>query len=226
MSSNKEKVKAQEIKDEITSYTKEVLRNNVRCPYESCPHCGAKRPEKGFKWAGLRERVFYLVLDALVEKVRSFLTRWLCPRCKTRFTYYPPFAIPKKRYVRQEIEERSLRYLEKEELSYRKASKERGMACGYKDSEKQLSHSTIHRWVSFFGAQVKLLKDLLSFIRESLPELDLYRFSSAIHPSKYRSKQRERCLGIARELLHAQAALRAFMEAASFPDFGTLGLVK
>ena len=226
MSSNKEKVKAQEIKDEITSYTKEVLRNNVRCPYESCPHCGAKRPEKGFKWAGLRERVFYLVSDALVEKLPSFLTRWFCPHCKSRFTYYPPFAIPKKRYVRQEIEERSLRYLEKEELSYRKASKERGMACGYKESEKQLSHSTVHRWLGFLGAQVEMLRNLLSFITESLPHSGLHRLPLPIHPSKYRSRERKEVLQIARRLLHAQGALRAFVGTESFPDFGTVGVVK
>lgn len=226
MRQKKEKVKVEKIKEEIEAYTEEVLKNNVRCLYHFCPHCGRKRPEKGFKWAGLRARVFYLVSEALVEKVHSFLTRWLCLHCKTRFTYYPPFAVPKKRYVRQEIEERSLRYVEKKELSYRKACKERGMACGYKDSEKQLSHSTIHRWVGFLGAQVGLLKKLLSFLTASSPQAKLHRLPLAIHPSKYRSKQRESCLKIARRLLHAQAALRASVGAESFPDFGTAGVVK
>ena len=85
MRPKKEKVKVEKIKEEIEGYTEEVLKKNVRCPYDFCPQCGGKRPEKGFKWAGLRARVFYLVLEALVEKVRSFLTRWLCPRCKSRF---------------------------------------------------------------------------------------------------------------------------------------------
>ncbi len=226
MRPKKEKVKVEKIKEEIEGYTEEVLKKNVRCPYDFCPQCGGKRPEKGFKWAGLRARVFYLVLEALVEKVRSFLTRWLCPRCKSRFTYYPPFAIPKKRYVRQEIEERSLRYVEKEELSYRKASKDRGMACGYKESEKQLSPSTVHRWLGFLGAQVEVLKELLSFITESLPHSGLHRLPLPIHPSKYRSRERKEVLQIARRLLHAQGALRAFLGTESFPDFATVGVVK
>ncbi|RLF37351.1 MAG: hypothetical protein DRN21_06440 [Thermoplasmata archaeon] len=226
MRPKKEKVKVEKIKEEIEGYTEEVLKKNVRCPYDFCPQCGGKRPEKGFKWAGLRARVFYLVLEALVEKVRSFLTRWLCPRCKSRFTYYPPFAIPKKRYVRQEIEERSLRYVEKEELSYRKASKDRGMACGYKESEKQLSHSTVHRWLGFLGAQAEMLRNLLSFITESLPHSGLHRLPLPIHPSKYRTRERKEVLQIARRLLHAQGALRAFLGTESFPDFATVGVVK
>ena len=161
-----------------------------------------------------------------MEKVHSFLTRWLCPHCRHRFTYYPPFAVPGKRYVKVEIEERALKYVENGEISYRKASKERNMACGYQDGEKQLSHSTIHRWVSFLGAQVGLLKKVVSILGGISSELNLHRLPFEVHPSKYRSQERKKVLQIARKLLHAFSALRALQSERSFPEFATEAVVK
>jgi len=46
---------------------------------------------------------FWLIIDRLVQRVESRLTRWKCFRCGEGFTLYPDFALPHKRYVRQVI---------------------------------------------------------------------------------------------------------------------------
>ena len=110
---------------EIENYSKNVLRNMIRCKLPSCPVCHT--PQSLFTRHQARPRGFYILFDLLVQLVLGLVIRWRCPGCKKSFTQQPPFALPCKRYVRDTILDFSGCYLEEEASTYRKVVLEEGL---------------------------------------------------------------------------------------------------
>jgi hypothetical protein len=112
----------------IQSHAGSVERKEGQ-PQGNCPHC-QERPDR-FRLHDRRGRTFLVVVERVVQRVRSFLARWKCSLCRRTFTMYPPFALPWKRYVREFLFDCVGKYLERDELSYRRAVEVGGMAVFY-----------------------------------------------------------------------------------------------
>ena len=211
--------------DAIQRYTEAVRRRDIQPTCNLCPHCH-EAPEE-FRLHDRRERIFLVVVGRVVKRVRSLLTRWKCARCKRRFTLYPPFALPRKRYVGDRVFEFAKRYLERDELSYRAAVEVDGMP-GYHDhrddgtiDERSLSHSTLYRWLPFFRSLGATLAEALRLIRASSASSDLFRRIFPIAPTKYRSEERRTVLAAALKTLSTDLEYRALFARSIFPELAT-----
>jgi hypothetical protein len=217
--------------EKIKRYTESIENGSYVCTFETCPLCGRQPGEKDFGPCGKRPRIFLVIVEALVQKALSLLTRWLCPCCRRRFTDYPPFAVPNKRYVRQEIEERSARYLEDGSAIYRQVVRDGNTACGYDMNEdgtmdeRQLVGSTVHRWLTWLGCQTEKLSMVLGMVKALAPRSTIHRDPLPIPARKYRSEKRNEILQNARRLLHAEAQIRAIrLRRSDASDFGIAGV--
>jgi len=212
------------IEEAIQAYTRAVEKGEVRCDVEVCLRCG-KRPGI-FKLKDRRTRSFCFIFERSVRKLQSFLCRWKCALCRKTFTLYPPFALPRKRYVLEDVLNTSRRYVEKEALSYRKVVKVRGMPVfhGSEDADdlRVFSHSTPHRWLGFLATLVTTTREALRLVRQKSPSSGVFRKIEPIAPWKYRSDDRRRVLQDARRLLVAEAEYRVLFGVSVFPRFATV----
>lgn len=112
-------VSEQEVKD----HRKRVIKKEVWWHNKNCPRCLKKPP--GFKRHDARQRQFRLVVERLVRIVLSMLVRMKCPLCGKTFTVYPPFAVRHKRFVKQDIMQRTTAYLQMPAITYQQAAAKR-----------------------------------------------------------------------------------------------------
>ncbi len=99
-----------DIIDEIKEYRKEVLSGKIPDNLQMCPKCNVN--VKNIKLHERRKRLFLVVAEHFIKKVWSLLGRWKCLCCNSTFTYYPQFAIPYKRYVKENIMSLCREYVE------------------------------------------------------------------------------------------------------------------
>ncbi|MDP7638362.1 MAG: hypothetical protein QGG73_01395, partial [Candidatus Hydrogenedentes bacterium] len=105
----------------------------IACDLDRCPHC---RGHPGrFMKHGVRSRLFLVLVEAVILRVWSHLTRWKCPLCRRSFTLYPDFALPFKRHVLTFILERCAAYVEDRARTYREGIEEEGVALCYWDAD-------------------------------------------------------------------------------------------
>jgi hypothetical protein len=212
--------------EEIQRYTESVRNGTLTCDLDRCPRCG-KRPS-GFTRHDQRRRAFLVVVASIVHKVLSALTRWKCPLCGKPFTFYPVFALPHKRYVRDTVLEKVTRYVEDDAAAYRSAVKEQGRSVGYARTpegafdERQLSPSTVHRWLSSFSGLRSTLHEALRLIKEKSPGSGIFRSFVPIVPWKYRSERRRLQLLACRRLLQADREYRGLFGRSVFPHLATV----
>jgi hypothetical protein len=212
----------------IAIHTQAVERGQVDCKLEQCPHCDQR--SVGFKYHACRSRWFYVIVERVVQQVRSALTRWKCLVCETTFTVYPDFALPYKRYVRQDLCRLSQRYVFDDGLSYRKAVQVNGMPVFYdavedgshRIDERTLAHSTVHRWISFLGDLKQTLAQAWQLIRAKSPSCELFRTSTAVACHKYRSQQRKILLQTCGRLLKADQAYDQLFQISIFTHLATV----
>ena len=123
--------------------------------------------------------------------------------------------MPFKRYLREEIETRAERYMETETLSYRQVVKERGAAVAYDDpiaeagateaeknaeAARELSGSTVHRWIGAIGSWRTSLQPVVRLAAQ-VEEGGLR--ASMITAAKYRSTARQQVLEACEVVLRA-----------------------
>jgi hypothetical protein len=128
--------------------------------------------------------------------------------------------------------------VDKDRLSYRQATKHRGMPIGYatppgapkiepcgspKIDERALNHSTIWRWLAWLGLQTVALAAGLELWTQHDGTSTLHRFVGAVDPRKYRSEPRGEILRIARRLLHLIDRWDRTFAEKFFPRFATRG---
>jgi transposase len=210
---------------EIQRYAEAVDGRQVQPTVNRCPHCRGE-PEC-FLRHDRRRRVFLVVLGRVVHKVLSALTRWKCPLCTHRFTLYPPFALPRKRYVKESIFELARAHLEEDELSYRRAVAVERMPVFYAErddesiDERSLSHSTLHRWHSLFFSLLETLREAQHLVRQKSARSDLFRRVFAPAPTKYRSEERRTTLARALRALWTEQEYRSLFGRSIFPELAT-----
>jgi len=172
-----------------------------------------------------------VIVGRLIVKVLSMLVRMKCSLCGKTFTQYPPFALPYKRFVSQEIMERSLRYLQDDTMSYERAACEldpgqtngrspprQPMPICHKDAGqgRQLAASTVARWITTLGRLQKTLQAAMNLLLEK--DADIHRQSLDVAAHKYRSQERKCLLQDCLRLFHADARYRILFTRSIFPE--------
>lgn len=214
---------------EIENYSKNVLRNMIRCELPSCPVCHT--PPRSFTRHQARPRGFYILCDMLVQLVLGLVIRWRCPGCKKSFTQQPPFALPCKRYVRDTILDFTGCYLEEESLTYRKVVSEERLPIFHASTtgeegainDRILAHSTPYRWITSLGSFKEILRCAQDHLLQENPTSTICRdlAALAITPKKYVTAAREGVLKRCRQLIHLEAQFRATFQTSIFPFFAT-----
>jgi hypothetical protein len=196
---------------------------------EICPRC--KHKPRLFKRHDVRQRRFLVAVERLIVEVISFLVRMKCSYCGRTFTEYPPFARPYKRFVSDEIMERSLRYLQEDTMTYKRAACKPGTSEIYgrspplpiyypdSDTSRQLAPSTVHRWITTLSVLDKTLQAAVSLLLEKGD--DMHRQVVDVAARKYRSEARKRCLQDALRLFHCEARFRVVFNRSIFPELAT-----
>jgi hypothetical protein len=209
------------VEEIICKHTNAVISGNIQSPHGSCPRC-FETPGR-FRLHERRERGFRFIVGSFVRIIISLLVRWKCPICGRTFTEYPDFALPYKRYVLMDIERLSEDYLENEK-SYQQGVSCEGEAIGYEErdgkiDERQLSASTLWRWVGSVGLMDNVLTEGLNLIRQKDPDSYLFRGLLALWPGKYRSEERKVLLQSAWKLLQANRIFKQLFGHQIFPRY-------
>jgi hypothetical protein len=155
----------------------ERVTGTVSHRYASCcPRCGE---EDRFQRHEIRRRKFYFVTgNREAMAVRSWLVRWRCGNCDVRFTDYPTFALPYKRFVKPVVFEMAAEFLSRHTSSYRGVS------------DDKASHSSLWRWLSWLDGLWEHGCKAVRFILAAEPNSLIHRYDGNVAPQKYRSTSR------------------------------------
>jgi len=214
--------------EKIKAHEKEIISGKTLEGLHQCPKC--QGIPQSFDSHGIRMRMFLVIKGAFVHQIESFLSRWKCPLCMSTFTYYPEFALPFKRYLKDSLLPIARNYLEEDNYTYRQVvlHEHSGAAIGYTPSqeeehidERQLPGSTIWRWLSFIGSLKQRLSHSLNLIREESPESTIFRKIFPVHPKKYKSEERKILLGFCQRFFAAHDEFVRLFERSIFPRFAT-----
>jgi hypothetical protein len=165
-------------------------------------------------------------VGAEVHLVPGYVPRFKCPACGRTFTDYPPFAVPHKRYTARSILGRLRRFFRGCGVAYRRAvwvGRQRIVYAPHHGQEdlRQLSHTTLWRWVGWLGGMTGLWAVASKLIRDKDPSVDLFRQLYPLDPRRYRSEQRRQVLQSAARLLDAAECFGRLFGVRVFPDFAT-----
>lgn len=213
-----------DLQEEVKTHTRRVEAGERVRYGHACPQCGASE-EKCFGLHDCRRRKFRLVIGQCIEVALSWLLRWRCLRCGKRFTDYPRFALPRKRFVKQLLLKKASEYLGTDH-SYGKTVEDEGMAIVYDDRNAEgrklplsLAPSTVWRWLSWLGGMPGTLRTAWGLIREKEPNSTLHRQPWALSPGKYRSEKRREALEQAMQLLAADRVCEGLFGEGIFPRY-------
>lgn len=205
--------------EQINEYTDKVVKGLVACLLPPCPGCDME--PRGFKRHEARRRNFHVVVERFVHVVVGLLVRWKCPACGRTFTQYPDFALPRKRYTLPTIMDFCSRYTEDEAATYRKVV--RSAQPGYRDSERQLEHSTVHRWLTCLSRLKATLARAADLVLQADPCTSACRNAARLSagPAKHRGDDRKSALERCRRLFFFEDAYRATFDLSIFPELAT-----
>lgn len=194
--------------DDSASQTKLGLPAEVRISsgVDECPYCHTR--SKRFIRNGTRSRIFLTLLDGTVYKFAAKLSRWKCPICKRSFTEYPDFAMPNKRFTRQDIMAFCKKYLADELATYRDTVSDKGLPLFYPEHDPDpswwkaskdddvdsdsvapsLSHTAVYRWLTTLAKHSNQKRGTEGVSSVAVP------VSRRVYPSKFQSEERRRLL--------------------------------
>jgi len=205
-----------EVTQVIAQYQQEA--ESQASPDCCCPGCQQEEP--GYRLHDRRRRQFFVIAGNWVHCFFTTLRRWKCRLCGTTFTFYPSFCVPYKRFVLAAITGLSGRYVDSDEASYRAVVRRQGMALGYVEDpsqSKQLSPSTVWRWLGDLGVGTKRLQAGLRLIQDKDPRLMLHRQIRPVAVRKYRTEHRRELLQTGRLLLVVAAVFHRLFDQVIFP---------
>jgi len=205
--------------EQIEEYTEKVRNNQVKCPLPPCERCNTEANE--FNRHEARQRQFYVIVDDMVKVIIGLLIRWKCPGCNKTFTGYPDFAVPYKRYTVPTIKKYCSLYTENHQDSYREIIIKN--IIGYPDSDHQLSHTTIHRWITTFGNYSKIIRTAQDLCLQAEPKSGICHelASLSIPTKKYRTEARKTILQRCRQLLKIEVKFWSIFNVSIFPYLAT-----
>ena len=170
--------------------------------------------------------------EIVVEVIESWRVRFRCWHCRKTFTEYPPFALPHKRFVKQDVLAKALKYLSAEKTlkcraTYREAVLEgRGPLCYAEDQEgHQFRHATVWRWLSWLGSLQDLQQWATQLIFQKDPQADLHWKPHPIADHKVRSEGRRQTLQRAARMLDVVETFSILFGGSLFTHLGTAGAV-
>lgn len=170
----------------------------------------------------MRSRIILLVVLSIVERVKTYLTRWKCTSCLCTFTLYLDFALAHKRYEASFIFARCSAYVEDKARTYREGVLRDGLPIMYEDADSgtQLWPSTLWRWMSTLGAFPETTRYALHLIKQKSPSTGLFRGLSMhrIGECKYRTLGRKRVLERCLSLLVACRVYAQLFGMSVFPE--------
>lgn len=210
---------------QIESYSEKVRKGQNPCGLGQCPRCQVKSDV--FSRHEKRQRRFLIAVEQIVKAIMGLLCRWKCPGCGKTFTDYPDFALPYKQYTLPTMMAFSGWYVDNESMTYRQLVQEvpvgyENLANGHID-ERQLAHSTIHRWITTMGNFPEIIRRGQALIDQADPASTICRdFSSlSVSPPKYQATARKKVLQRCRQILHLEAAYRLRFKTSIFPKLAT-----
>ena len=217
------------ILEKIKAHEQDILSGKVTGFLEICPQCDS-RPVS-FKIHEYKNRLFLVIDKSFVSKIEAALARIKCPVCKRSFTYYPDFALPYKRYVKDNILEICEAYVENDESTYNDMVHYDDIQIAYEDNEdvidnRYLDRSTVWRWIAFIGSLNSVLNNTLKLIRQRSATSPVFRRIHIPHPGKYRSNRRRLVLQQSMRLLDAAKEFICLFNTSIFPDFATASVLK
>jgi hypothetical protein len=218
-------VQASATATQIERYSDKVRKGQNPCGLGQCPRCRVKAA--AFTRHEKRKRRFLIAVEQIVKAIRGLLCRWKCPGCGKTFTDYPDFALPYKRYTLPTMMGFSGCYLDYESISYRKLVQE--IPLGYENlpnghiDERQLAHSTTHRWITTMGNFPEIIRRGQALIDQADPTSTICRDLSSlnVYPQKYQETARKKVLQRCRQILHLEAAYRLCFKTSIFPKLAT-----
>jgi hypothetical protein len=193
---------------------------HLGCPERECPICKAR---SGFRRHDSRKRLVHSMVDNVVTTCVIVLLRWKCCSCGRTFTHYPEFLLPYKRYVLGAILDFAQRYVNSPEASCRAAVHSDAGALGYTETEeggideRQMSHTTLWRWLACLGAMTALADQGMDLLRQKDPHFELHRAVTMFPAKNYRSKSRKNLLQQAASLLQVARDFRRLFSSRLFP---------
>jgi len=219
---------------QVKDYNHAVETNSFHCQRKACPHClvSSDFSRHDCTRRQFLVRVFDPELDEFViEVILSWRVRFRCRQCQKVFTEYPPFALPYKRFVKQEVLGKAQNYLDRQppdaRATYRESLREKRYPLGYANQNKgrQLSHVTLWRWLSWLGSLKNLVQQATQLILQKDPRADVHRQSCPIADAKVRSAERRRTLEQATRAIHVADVFFAYFGVSLFTHFGTGGVL-
>jgi len=206
------------ILEKIEVHKQQALSKRVPEDLKTCPHC---HESPFFKAHDLRSRKFLAIIDLIVYRIDSFLGRWKCPACGKSFTYYPDFALPFKRYVKESVVKLAEEYLENEQTSYQQTVDPIAYDREPDENEPCLEKPTLWRWVGWLGSLEENLSNALHLIRQKSPSHGIFRQMNLVSPRKYRSDKRKEILNLAVRFLRTEREFKEIFKISIFPRFAT-----
>ena len=166
--------------------------------------------------------------EILVEIVESWRVRFRCLTCENVFTEYPPFTLPHKRFVKQDVLAKADKYLATDRATYRATIWERHVPLSYAEDHegRQFSHSTVWRWLSWLGSLTDLLQKATQLILEKDPHADLHWKNYPIATHRVRSERRRQTLEQAARFLGMVDLFPRLFGVSLFTHLGTTGAVR
>jgi hypothetical protein len=165
--------------------------------------------------------------EIVVEVLESWRVRFRCRHCRKTCTEYPPFALPHKRFVKQDVLAKAQKYLSAEQPScratYREAVWEGRGPLSYADDQEghQFSHSTVWRWLSWLGSLKDLMQQATQLIFQKDPQANLPWKPHPIADHKVRSEGRRRTLEQAAMMLDIVDTFYRLFGVSLFTHLGT-----
>lgn len=217
-----------DVRREVKDYNDAVSNGSFVCERGACPGCFVSSDFARHDCARrqFRIRVFDPRVDEfVVEVVRSWRVRFCCRLCQKVFTDYPPFALPHKRFVKQDVLAKALKYLAGQAATYRESVRDKRVPPSYANNNKgrQLSHVTVWRWLSWLASLKNLVQRATQLVLQEDPQADLHRKSCPVANGKTRSPQRRQTLEQATMTLHAVEAFSLYFGVNLFTHLGTSG---
>jgi len=142
----------------------------------------------------------------------------------------PTFVLPHKRYATFEIAKHCRLVLDSNQSLRKAVSNSDGRPIFHRQTNPSLdsnvpalSHSTVHRWLGFFGAMLLSYQIGAEALLQADPNSAIHRFLGLVDPKRARSQERLKVLSIARRLLHLQTLWdRHFLTCPFFAHFATV----
>lgn len=181
-----------------------------------------------------RLRVYDPTLDeTLVVIVESWRVRFRCRHCRKIFTEYPPFALPHKRFVKQDVLAKALKYLSAEKTPKCRATYQevvwegRGPLSYAEDQEGcQFRPSTVWRWLSWLGSLTDLREQATQLIFQKDPQANVHWKPHPIAAHKVRSEARRKTLEQAAMTLDIVSAFGLLLGSTMFTHLEIAGPVR